>query len=222
MAEIDLLDLITVEATRREELTADRADLFVVIKGFSLVTGSQALKKAREVAQFVGELTQRGLPEEDIHLQGVQVAATGGLVKTSEASYSLRVHCARLEAVGDVVGVIGSQKNITLQGIRWGYGDTGELRDRWLEDCARQAHDKAKKVASALGVKLTGVHSFAETYLDSEAEDVRSPRSGDMEFAMARARHVASPVDLGMDVSHAKTVHLQVRVDYRVSGYEAP
>ncbi|MDQ2800485.1 MAG: SIMPL domain-containing protein, partial [Armatimonadota bacterium] len=206
MADIDLLDLITVEAARREELTADRADLFLTIQGTSLVTGNQALQKAREVAQFVGELGQRGLPPENIYLEGVDVSLNGGLVKTSQASYHLRIHCPQLEQVGDVLGVVAAQKNITLRHLRWGYGDDRELRDALLDDCARRAHAKAKKIAAALGVKLVGVHRFAETFVDREAGPAPAPRGADMDFGMVRARRMASPVDLGTDVSHAKTV----------------
>lgn len=210
------LDLIAVEVVREEELSADRADLFLTIQGFSLVTGNQALKRAKEVAQLVAALTPQGVPEQDIHLEGVSVEMTGGIVKTSQATYHLRVRCARLEILGDILGVIASQKNISLKEIVWGYEDGKDERDRWLEGCAVWAHEKAKRIASGLGVKLAGVHSFSEKRSDKEAADTESRHvDASMQFARRRAEY-----DLGLEVSHKKRVRLQVQVEYRVSGYE--
>lgn len=211
------LDLIAVEVVREEELSADRADLFLTIQGFSLVTGNQALKRAKEVAQLVAALTPQGVPEQDIHLEGVSVEMTGGIVKTSQATYHLRVRCARLEILGDVLGVIASQKNISLKEIVWGYEDGKDERDRWLEECAVRAHEKARRIASGLGVKLTGVHRFSEKTLDPEAEH------GGMDTLRASApmqMKRRAEYDLGLEVSHKKRVRLQVQVEYRVSGYE--
>ncbi len=211
------LDLITVEVVRDEELSADRADLFLTIQGYSLVTGNQALKRAKEVAQLVGALTQQGLPEQDISLEGVAVEMTKGIVKTSQAMYHLRVRCDRLEMLGDALGVIASQKNITLNQIVWGYDDDEE-RDRWLEECAGRAPEKAKRIAAGLGVKLTGVHSFSEKRLDSESYGTDGLRGG---ASMQRSRRSVDhdDYDLGLDVSHKKRVTLTVQAEYRVSGY---
>ncbi len=48
---------ITVQETQTHEVAADRADLFVTVEGASLLSGAEALKKAREVAQLVSDLT---------------------------------------------------------------------------------------------------------------------------------------------------------------------
>lgn len=209
------LDLITVEVIREEELSADRADLFLTIQGFSLVTGNQALKRAKEVAQLVGALTQLGLPEPDIHLEGVSVEMTNGIVKTSQATYHLRIRCGRLEMLGDILGVVAAQKNIILKEIVWGYGDDKDARDQWLEECAVRAHEKAKRIASGLGVKLTGVHRFSERRTDYEAPGMDNLRAG----APAQMQRRRAEYDLGLEVSHKKRVTLTVQAEYRVSGY---
>jgi hypothetical protein len=54
-------DTIKISASQREEISANRADLFVTVKGSSVVSGDQALKKAREVSQLVEALTSFGL-----------------------------------------------------------------------------------------------------------------------------------------------------------------
>ena len=212
------LDLISVEVVREEELLADRADLFLTVQGFSLVTGNQALTRAKEVAQFVVALTVSGVSEQDIHLEGVSVEMTSGIVKTSQATYHLRVRCARLEMLGDVLGVIAAQKNIALKEIVWGYGDDKDTRDRWLEECAVRAHDKAKRVALGLGVRLTGVHRFSERRSDHEAPGTDGLRAG----APPQMQRRRAEFDLGLEVSHKKRITLTVHVEYRVSGYENP
>jgi hypothetical protein len=46
-------DLLRVAITHEDELEASHADLLVTVRGSSLVTGSAALTKAREVAALV-------------------------------------------------------------------------------------------------------------------------------------------------------------------------
>ena len=61
-------DTITIEIIEEDEIFADRADLFVTIKGKSLFTGEEAFKKAIEVRALVESLTAFGITEEDILL----------------------------------------------------------------------------------------------------------------------------------------------------------
>lgn len=217
------LDLITVKVAKQCELQADHADLSVKIQGASVVSSGQALEKAREVAHLVRELAELGVPQEDVHLQGASAdVSTGTLIKTSQASYRLKIHCAKLETLPDILGVITSQKNTSLGRIEWGYPDEGALKDQWLDECVAKAHAKARKVAAGLGVNLTGVHSFAEDFSDSEAIP---PASVWMEASAIRRapapleRARVTEEDFGLDVSHAKTLALRVVVEYRVSGY---
>ncbi len=225
------LDLITVDVSRREEIAADRADLSVTIEGASLVTGGQALQQAREVAQLVAALGEAGIPQEDIHLQSVSAQVSSGtLLKTSQATYRLQIRCARLDRLADALGAVTSQKNTTLRETVWGYPDEEILKDEWLEDCARRAHERARRIAAGLGVRLSGVHSFMELLSDSGKR--RRSSSAEME-GMADAESMAAPAfmrrraveervsgeELGLDVSHTKWMEVRVRAEYRISGY---
>jgi uncharacterized protein YggE len=218
------MDLITVDVSRSEEIAADHADLFVTIEGASLVTGGQALQKAREVAQLVAALGEAGISQDDIHLQGVSAqASSGALLKTSQATYRLRIHCARLERLADALGAVTSQKNTSLSRVVWGYPDEETLKDEWLADCARRAHARAGRVAAGLGVRLTGVHTFTErTSSDAPSGASRIDMETMAAPAFARRRAVEERVsgeELGLEVSHTKRIEIRVRVEYRVSGY---
>jgi uncharacterized protein YggE len=212
---------LKIHETRRHKIPADRADLHVKVEGTSLFTGNEALHKAREVAQLVRELAEYGLPSENIYLQGIHADKyTGTLSRTSHVRYSLRVHCADLQTLADLLGIITSQKNVTLHFIEWGYPEEATREEEWLQECITQANQKAARIASSLGVRLLGVYTFSEKYMD----DQRIP-SGVAEDEMAFSRRTltmarVSSEELGLEISHTKTVHVSVEVEYLVSTYE--
>jgi hypothetical protein len=72
-------DLLRVVITREDELEASHADLRVTVRGSSLVTGSAALTKAREVAALVSTLGGIGVPEASIRVEDVAVQVESGL-----------------------------------------------------------------------------------------------------------------------------------------------
>src|SRR5512146_963581 len=111
-------DTIRISALQREEIEATFADLFVTVKGSSLVSGDAALKKAKEVSQLVEELTRYGLAAEAIHLQSVHAeTSSGALLRSSSATYRLRIRCEKLEQFADLLGIITNQKNATFERV---------------------------------------------------------------------------------------------------------
>ena len=213
-------DTIKVSEARRHEVAADRADLHVTVEGASLFTGSEALSKAREVAQLVRELTAFGLPAADIQLQGVFADTTTGLLgKMSLARYKLRLHCADLSKLADLLGIVTGQKNARLTVIEWGYPDDDGLQDEWLAECIIRANAKAARIAAGLGVRLLGVHTFTEKYVDGEKPARTMLAAEGMAMSRERAARVSSE-ELGLEISHTKTVHVSVEVEYLISGYE--
>ena len=71
-------DTIKVSAFHKEEIFASHANLYVTVKGSSIVSGNEAMKKAREVSQLVEALTRFGLAPDAIHLQGVRIESSRG------------------------------------------------------------------------------------------------------------------------------------------------
>jgi hypothetical protein len=209
-------DSITVGMTHIEEVQSDRADLFVTIKGKSLVTGQEAFKRAIEVRQLVEGLTGFGLSESDIFLEGVQAEVTTGVIsKSSSATYRLRICCHNLDNLADILGIITSQKNTNLTQLLWKYSNPEQLQSRLLETGLTKLKQKAEIIATALDVDLLGIASFEEQYLDSEA----SPPVARMQLELAateRARRITKE-DLGLEVSHSKQVTLKLTATYRVS-----
>jgi uncharacterized protein YggE len=210
-------DTIKINAAQREEIQATYADLLVAVKGSSLVSGDAALKKATEVSQLVNELTGFGLPVEAIHLQSVYAETSeGALLRSSSATYRLRIRCEKLEQFADLLRIIAGQKNTTFERVEWKYPDEA-AREAALEKAVAKAGEKARKVAAALGVKLLGIYSLNENVFDQEAP------AHELMFAAqpkTRSPGVVPQANLGMDIQHSKIVEVHVEIEYRVSGFE--
>lgn len=207
-------DTIKVSAFHKEEIFASHANLYVTVKGSSIVSGNEAMKKAKEVNQLVEELTRFGLSQEAIQLQGVRIeTASGALLKSSSAVYSLKIKAEKLEQLAGMLDIIAEQKNASMNRIEWKYPEDA-AREQGLEFAIAKGKAKAEKVAASLGVKLLGVYDFIENAFDEERPPM--PYQA-MEMAqMARAKGPAEP-SLSMDIQHSKTIHVNVDIWYRVS-----
>ena len=208
-------DTIKVSAYNREEILASHADLFVTVRGSSVFSGNEAIKKAREVSQLVDELTRFGISSENIHLQGVHIeSSSGALLKSSSAIYRLRIRSEKLDQVAELIDIFASQKNATLERIDWKYPEES-ARERGLEAALAKAKVKAEKIAAVMGVKLLGVYDFIENTYDQEAPIPFQPQAMMMKSRMAESTEPS----LGMDIQHSKTVQINVEIWYRVSEF---
>ncbi len=209
-------DTIKISASHREEIFASHANLYVTVKGSSVFSGNEAMKKAKEVSQLVEALTSFGLSPDMIHLQGVRIeTSSGALLKSSSAIYHLKIKSEKLEQLAELLDILAEQKNATLERIEWRYPEEA-ARERGLEAAIAKGKAKAEKVAAAMGVKLLGVYDFMENAFDEE----RPPMPFQvMEMSMkARAMAPAEP-SLNMDIQHSKTIHVNVDIWYRVSSF---
>ena len=215
-------DVIVITARYEEDVSAERAVLFVKVEGSSLVTGRAALKKAAEVRSLVEALERSGLSESDIGLEGVHAQVSSGFLgKSSSAVYRLRVRCDELNALPEVLGAITSAKNSELERLVWRYPESAEQQAQWLALAVAQAHTKARAAATALGVRLVGVHRMTEQLLDDQDKAERS-RTMEIRYeGMQRLRSGAGP-DMGFDLTHHKRAGMQVKIEYRVEGFEPP
>jgi uncharacterized protein YggE len=215
-------DTITVTVAHREDINADKTDIHVTIKGSSLVTGNAALKKAKEVSQLVAGLAEVGVKEHDIALEGIHAESSSGVLgRATSAIYELRVRCHDLEQLAEILGVITAQKNAKLSDLSWRYPDDKKLKAEWVRTCLAEAREKAGCIASGLGVKLLGVHSLSEKWMDSE-EGERPHHLREMltKGAAFMARR-ATPVELGFPLAHSKWMEIEIVVQFRVSEFDA-
>ena len=210
-------DTIKVSAIHKEEIFASHANLYVTVKGSSLVSGNEAMKKAREVSQLVDALTRFGLSPGAVHLQGVRLETTSGtLLKSSSAVYQLKVKLEKLDQLPGLLDILAEQKNASLNRIEWTYPEE-EARESGLEAAIAKGKAKAEKVAAVLGVKLLGIYDFMENTYDEE----RPPMPFQAKAMEMRAREAAADQpSLDMEVQHSKTIHVNVDIWYRVSAFQ--
>ena len=207
-------DTIKVSAFHREEIFASHANLYMTVKGSSLVSGNEAMKKAREVSQLVEALTRFGLSPDAVHLQGVRLETSSGtLLKSSSAIYHLKVKTEKLDQLAGLLDILAEQKNASLDRIEWKYPEE-EARESGLESAIAKGKSKAEKVARAMGVKLLGVYDFMENTYDEERPPM--PYQA-MEMSMKSRAAMADQPSLDMEVQHSKTIHVNVDIWYRVS-----
>ncbi len=211
-------DTIKVSASHRQEIFASHANLYVTVKGSSVVGGNEAMKKAREVSQLVEALTRFGLPQDAVQLLGVHIeTSSGSLLKSSSATYRLRLHLQSLDSLTEVLDIIASQKNATLERIEWKYPEE-EAQDHALEAAIAKGKAKAEKVAAAVGVRLLGVYEFMENTFDEERPPMPFQA---MEMNMkSRAVAMADQPSLNLDIQHSKTINVNIDLWYRVSSFE--
>jgi uncharacterized protein YggE len=208
-------DTIKVSALHREEIFASHANLFVTVRGSSVVSGSEAMKKAREVSQLIEALTSFGLSPEAVQLLGVHIETSSGtLLKSSSATYRLRIRVDKLDQIAELLDIIASQRNSILERIEWKYPEES-AQERGLEAAIIKGKAKAEKVAAVLGVKLLGVYDFMEGAFDEER-----PIPFQAQAVMMKSRAaVADEPSLGMDIQHSKTIQVNVDIWYRVSSF---
>jgi uncharacterized protein YggE len=213
-------DTITILVMGSDEILADSVDLFVTIKGKSFFTGEEAFEKAREVHELVDSLKDYGISEEDILLQNVRADISSGIIgKQSSATYRLRIRCRMLDDLADIIGVITSQQNTSLAHMSWRYSRAEELRANLLKKCLSKSKEKAEMIGASLGVEILGVHAFDEQIADSELSVMHPPVAASSRGAF-RARP-AMKEELGLSVTHAKRITLNLTIKYRVSALKS-
>lgn len=202
------------------EIAADKAELYVTVRGSSFFAGDTALKKAREVGQLVTDLKGVGLTDDNIHFQGVRSeTVTGTFTKTSTAIYDLKIQCPQLPLLADVIGVITSQKNTELRHLQWRFPDLTPIHERLLDACILAANRKADRIARALNVRLEGIYSFSEKANGNATEIAQDVAAFSSDLLRTRSTPRIEEDTFGTQLSHTKTIQVKVEIKYLISGF---
>ncbi len=214
---MDTLHLVTVREMATADIQASGAKLAVRIAGQSFFTGSEAFKKATEVANCVSSLKNCGIPEDEIHLLNVSTEVESGiLIRSSSATYHLLVECKSIDLLGRVLTAVSSQKNSKIAALSWHYPNIEKTKRDLIQSAVRAAKEAARAVADSLSVPLVGVHklSYEISGLDTE---LRVPEIS--AYAM-RARTKAKTAALdSLDLSHTNTVAATVTAEFIVNTF---
>jgi uncharacterized protein YggE len=209
-------DVIIVEDSYEEEITANRADVYLQIKGASYFTGQAALKNAREVREIYDALLAAGIDAGDIRLEGVEAESAKGILRQSHATYLMRVACRKLELLADVMVIGTSSKNATLVSTVWRYSDDPAYECEWLAKALERAAAKAELIAKKLGVAILGIREATHSIRHPEPQR-EAPAAGGS-FGRARFKEAEMiEEELPVVVAARKKVGAAVHIKYRVS-----
>lgn len=202
--------LLRVTVNDQAEITAISAKLHLQIEGETFVMGNAALERAREVRDFVKALAHAGLGADAIHVQGVKIASSSGLLaKNQKVEFKLLVKVLP-DQLPEVLGVVAAQKNIILKGVEWKFDDF-EASIPLAAAAMQKARRKADAIAKAAAHTVTGVHNASDSW-DMPVANVNLLRD-EGEFMMMRARQ-AAPVDVGVEYSATQTLSVSLTVDF--------
>lgn len=204
------MGLIRITVDDRTDITAVSAKLHVQIEGETFVMGNAAMEKAREVRDFVAQLQAAGVLPQDIHVQGVKIASSSGLLaKNQKVEFQLvvRVNPAQLP---DVLGAVAAHKNMTLKQLEWVF-DEFEASIPLAAQAMKKARRKADALAEAAGHRVTGVHSASDSW-DMPVSNVNLKADSSGAYGMMRAQ--AASVDVGVEYSATQQLSVHLTVDF--------
>lgn len=214
-------DVIRVSVAREKEVPADGADLYVTIRGTSVVSGKEALRKAKEVNRLVEDLEGRGLSRDAVELLSVRAEqSSSALTRSSSAQYRVRIRCRDIDGLAGILGVITAQKVASLDRLDWQYPEIEATRTGWIEEAIAHANARAQAMAAALGVRVLGVRSAVVRF--KALDDPRSQYFGMSELATGvTRRRVSEAPALEVPVANIRKIQVEVDAAYRISGFES-
>jgi hypothetical protein len=124
-----------------------------------------------------------------------------------------------LDLLADALGAVTSRKNATLTRLDWQYDTLEDVHNEMLAQALRSAEDRATLICRESHHRNLGIHSLTEKLRDTQEKQARIYADGmlsDLSAQVTRGRGAITKEDLGLEVSHAKTISLEVQVEYRV------
>lgn len=184
---------ITVSGTGETQVSADTA---IVSLGVSARDKDvlKAQQKVNEVIAGIRQvLTERGIPEENINTDYMNIYAIYDYeddveqVKAYNANTTLAVKVTDMEQVGALIDEAFKAGANTLNGITFSASETDGARAESLKAAVAEAKAKAEVLAEAAGLKITGIETVSESGVFSYANSVSNfsakTMRGDMEQA---------------------------------------
>lgn len=206
-------DTITVRSQAEAELDADSADLNISVEGSAAFSGAEAFTKAKEVQALVSALRTVGIEERQIKLRSVNLDSQSfSLIKSSSASYRLKIAHVSMDALAKVLGAIATQKSCTLNHLNWNYSTAEAVKQRLRSEALTKAIELAQQDAEILGVQILGIYSLDEL---GRSDIVREYVSTEGLSSMKRSRQAA--VDLGFTLGNSTTIAVELEAEFRVS-----
>jgi hypothetical protein len=210
----DQLIHATAEAWGDEKPRA--ALIHVTLTGDRLFSGRAAFEKAVELRRLVLALGERDIPDSAVALTGATLdVSTGLFTRSSSVTYRVRIRLDEIDRLPDALDAIAECKQARLSHLEWDYAASAS--DELLADCATRAMAKAKRLASALGVTLAGLHSVHEEHIaDVQPYPQMMASYEAMAGVATRRSRVAGELE-GLELAPTKKVGVRVKIAYAIT-----
>lgn len=228
-AEDERPPLLIVSGTGSVEVRPDEA----TVRLGAVAQAERASAAQQEVNRIVGDIIDAvqdaGIAEERIQTASISLGpvyeqrAPGGpptepRIVAYRASNTVSVRVDQLERVGPVIDSAMKAGANQLEGIAFGLKDDGPARQDALTRAAEEARAKARVLARATGVELSGIEQVSEGGSHVMAE----PRRREFYAQGARAAAMPTPVQPGeLTVSATVTIHYRI-AETDVTGASEP
>lgn len=211
--------LMTTLGSHEGELTADRADVYITVRGSALFSGEVGLDTVREVAELVEDLRTLGIDEDDIQLYNIDMDVNARMVgRSSSATCKLRITCHLLALLPKVSLSIRARKHASVDYVRWSYTFPTALQADWLALAIEQATEKAKTSAKRVGVEILGVDRVREGWEFNRTAGRADGYRGDLMMSIASygsSGDVADTPDIRL--SESRCISVRAEVTFRIS-----
>ncbi len=132
------------------------------------------------------------------------------------SSRHISVFCRNGKEVSIVQGTLGRfGSNVSGVHTKWRQPLKPEMLETWAETCIKRARVRAEKIATELGVRIIGIHSYIEEH-SLPPDTYSSPPSMGGRVRMTSQLRSAEPMSWDVDSSSRVRMGICVHVTYRV------
>jgi hypothetical protein len=198
---------ITVGGEGEASAPPDVAYVTVGVQTQNDSAAAAVAENSRRLAAVLDAMRGRGLASRDLQTSGLNVTPQfdrNQQITGYQATNNVTITVNDVDGAGELLDAALAAGANRIGGLHFGIRDTSALHDQALTDAARVARERADALATALGLRVTGVSSVSES-------TVNAPQP----FA-ARATAAAVPAP-GAPPPPVESGELRVSVQVRVS-----
>lgn len=156
---------ITVTGTGQVTARPDEAIVTVGVQTRAPTARDAQEGNNRTMQAVLAAIKALGIPDQDIQTTGVflyPVIEHGNTISGYNAANNVTVLVEKVDQAGAVLDAAVKAGANTAGNVRFAFKDETALRNRALAAAATDARSKADAIASAMGLKITGVESISE------------------------------------------------------------
>jgi len=212
--QMDLAQTVSVSGEGEASAAPDVAFINLAVQTEAPTAREEIDKNSASMAGVIDALKRIGIPEASLRTSGLSLNPVRGRQRPEDpqpppitgyqATNSLTVKVEPVAKAGEALDVAVSAGANIAGGIRFAVNDDADLQKRALDGAVKSARAKADAIASAAGVRVTGVRAMSE----EGGQGVPVARA-ELQSADARGGAFVPPVQPG-----ELTLRTRVRVVY--------